>query len=187
MTALAENKGIAETEGEEKQPPSPFTIGYERRNSEIIVYGCVFVVLMFAVIGFVTGTYLLLFAALGPAAIAYWHFPMLERHRPQLGANEEGLFVDRIGFLDWAAIRMIDLSKTTVRGNSLIRLNILLNRPLENAVTSGQHTPLWKKFTMRNWKRSKREHGRELIAINLHTLVGDPDEVLSRIRSFKFV
>lgn len=186
MKAKVEEKA-ENAEGSEKPAPSPFTIGYERRNSEVIVYGCAFVVLMFTVIGVVTGTYLLLFAALGPAAIAYWHFPMLERHRPQLGANEDGLFVDRIGFIDWSAIRMIDVNRTKVRSNTLVKLNILLTRPLENAVTQGQHTPFWKKFTARNWKRSKREHGRELIAINLHTLVGNPDEVLSRIRSFKFV
>jgi len=186
MKAKVEEKAT-DTEGSEKPAPSPFTIGYERRNSEVIVYGCAFVVVMFTVIGIVTGTYLLFFAALGPAAIAYWHFPILERNRPQLGANEEGLFVDRIGFIDWGAIRMIDVNRTKVRSNTLVKLNILLTRPLENAVTHGQHTPLWKRFTLRNWKRSKREHGRELIAINLHTLVGDPDEVLSRIRSFKFV
>jgi hypothetical protein len=186
MTAMAQDKGT-ETEGAEKQPPSPFTLGYERQNSEAIVYGCVLLVILFVVIGAITGMYLLVFAALGPAAIAYWHFPMLEHHRPQLGANEDGLFVDRIGFIDWGAIRMIDLSRTTVRSIELVKLNILLTRSLDDAVTKAQNTPFWKKFTMRNWKRSKREHGRELIAINLHTLVGDPDEVLSRIRSFKFV
>lgn len=186
MNALAEDKKL-ETEGAEKQPPAPFTVGYERRNSEAIVYGCFLLVIMFVVIGAVSGHYLMFFAALGPAAIGYWHYPILERNRPQLGASEDGLFVERIGFIDWAAIRMIDLSRTSVRNIDLIKLNVLLTRPLEDAVTKGQTTPVWKKFMMRNWKRSRREHGRELIAINLHTLVGDPEEVLSRIRAFKFV
>ncbi|WP_395174323.1 hypothetical protein [Roseibium alexandrii] len=177
----------AESKGSEKPAPAPFTIGYDRRNSEAIVYGCMLLAGLFAVVSVVSGMYLLLFAALGPAVIAYWHFPMLEKKRPQLGANEDGLFVDRIGFIDWGAIRMIDLTRTSVRSIELIKLNVLLTRPLEDAVTQGQYTPLWKRFTMRNWKRSKREHGRELISVNLHTLVGDPDEVLTRIRTFKFV
>ncbi|MCV0428936.1 MAG: hypothetical protein K5905_26070, partial [Roseibium sp.] len=130
---------------------------------------------------------LLALAAIAPLAMAYWHYPMVERGKPQLGANEEGLYVERIGFIDWAAIRMTDVKRTTVRNMELVSLDVLLTRPLENAVSQAQSFSIWKKFMMRNWKRTPREHGRELIAINLHTLAADPDEILNRIRAFKFV
>ena len=138
-------------------------------------------------IGAVGGLPLLALASLAPFGIAYWHYPMIEKGKPQLGANEEGLYVERIGFIDWAAIRMTDVKRTSVRNIELVRLDVLLTRSLDDAVTKAQTFPVWKKFMMRNWKRTPREHGRELLAINLHTLAADPEEILSRIRAFKFV
>lgn len=170
-----------------KPEPVPFTVGFNRGQSEGIVYGSLLLGILFAVIGIVGGLPLLAVAAIAPLGIAYWHYPMIEKGRPQLGANEDGLYVERIGFIDWAAIRMTDVKRTSVRNIELVRLDVLLTRPLDNAVTKSQTFPVWKKFMMRNWKRTPREHGRELIAINLHTLAADPEEILSRIRAFKFV
>lgn len=174
---------------EEPQKPEavPFTVGFNRGQSEGLVYGSLLLGIMFAGIGVVGDLPLLAVAGLAPLGIAYWHFPMIEKGRPQLGANEDGLYVERIGFIDWAAIRMTDVKRTSVRNMELVRLDVLLTRPLDNAVTKAQSFPVWKKFMMRNWKRTPREHGRELIAINLHTLAADPEEILSRIRAFKFV
>jgi hypothetical protein len=181
-------KTEAETPEETAKPvPTPFTVGFNRGQSEGIVYGCALLGVLFAVIGLVGDLPLLALAGAAPLAMAYWHYPMIEKGKPQLGANEEGLYVERIGFIDWAAIRMTDVKRTSARNMELVRLDVLLTRPLENAVTKAQSFPLWKKFMMRNWKRTPREHGRELIAINLHTLAADPDEILSRIRAFKFV
>lgn len=171
----------------QKPDPVPFTVGFNRGQSEGLVYGSLLLGILFFVIGIVGNLPLLAVAGVAPLAIAYWHFPMIEKGRPQLGANEEGLYVERIGFIDWTAIRMTDVKRTSVRNMELVRLNVLLTRPLENAVTKAQTFPVWKKLMMRNWKRTPREHGRELIAINLHTLAADPDEILSRIRAFKFV
>ena len=184
---MAVKKDTDKNEDVEKPAPVPFTVGFNRSQSEGIVYGSVLLGIAFAVIGGIGGIPLLALASLAPFGIAYWHFPMIEKGKPQLGANEEGLYVERIGFIDWAAIRMTDVKRTSVRNIELVRLDVLLTRPLENAVTKAQACPLWKKFMMRNWKRTPREHGRELIAINLHTLAADPDEILSRIRAFKFV
>lgn len=170
-----------------KPVPMPFTVGFNHGQSAGIVYGSALLGVLFAVIGLVAGLPLLALAGLAPLAMAYWHYPMIEKGKPQLGANEEGLYVERIGFIDWAAIRMTDVKRTSARNMELVRLDVLLTRPLENAVSKAQSFPLWKKFMMRNWKRTPREHGRELIAINLHTLAADPDEILSRIRAFKFV
>jgi hypothetical protein len=178
----------AQTSGESTRPaPVPFTVGFNRSQSEGLVYGSLLLGLLFAAIGIAGGMPLLTVAALAPLAIAYWHYPMIERGKPQLGANEEGLYVERIGFIDWAAIRMTDVKRTSVRNIELVRLDVLLTRPLDDALTRSQSFPIWKKFMMRNWKRTPREHGRELIAINLHTLAADPDEILERIRAFKLV
>lgn len=184
---MAAKKEAVKQEESVKPTPVPFTVGFNRSQSESIVYGSLILGILFAVIGIVGNLPLLALAALAPLAIAFWHYPMIEKGKPQLGANEDGLYVERIGFIDWAAIRMTDVKRTSVRNIELVRLDVLLTRSLDDAVTKAQTFPVWKKFMMRNWKRTPREHGRELIAINLHTLAADPEEILSRIRAFKFV
>ncbi|MEO9530015.1 hypothetical protein [Roseibium sp.] len=178
----------AQTNEEPSKPePVPFTVGFNRSQSEILVYGSLLLGVLFAAIGIVGGMPLLAIAGIAPIAIAYRHYPMIEKGKPQLGANEDGLYVERIGFIDWAAIRMTDVKRSTVRNVEIVRLDVLLTRSLDNAVIKAQSVPFWKKFMMRNWKRTPREHGRELLAINLHTLSADPEEILERIRAYKFV
>lgn len=184
---MATGNEAQKPEDSEHEAAVPFTVSFNRSQSEVIVYGCLALGILFAAIGVFTGVHLLTLAAIAPIAMAYWHYPMIEKGKPQLGANEEGLYVERIGFIDWSAIRMTDVKRKTVRNIEQVRLDVLLTRPLDNALTRAQPFPFWKKYMKRNWKRSRREHGRELIAIDLHTLAADPDEILSRIRAFKFV
>jgi hypothetical protein len=183
---MATKKEAIEQEDKAKPVPEPFAVGFNRSQSESIVYGSLVLGILFAVIGAVGSLPLLALAALAPLGIAYWHYPMIEKGIPQLGANEDGLYVERIGFIDWAAIGTADIKRTSVRSIELVRLDVLLTRSLEDAVEKAQTVPVWKKFMMRNWKRTRREHGQDLIAINLHTLAADPEEILSRIRAFMF-
>ncbi|TYC52778.1 hypothetical protein FMN50_16415 [Rhodobacterales bacterium] len=185
MAAIRE----AEAKEEDKQTePVPFTVSFNSTQSKGIVFGSLAIGIMFAAIGLIADIPLLILAAAAPLASAYWYYPMIETGRPQLGANEDGLYVERIGFIDWGAIRMTDVKRKKVRNVvEQIHLDVLLTRSMEAAVNKGQTTPLWKKYMMRNWKRTKREHGRELIAIDLRTLDADPDEILTRIRAFKAV
>lgn len=187
MVAQAVNSSETNIEDTDKPAPMPFTVGYERNNSEAIVFGCLIFGVLFLIVGVVGKVPLLAIAGIAPLATAYWHFPMIDKGRPQLGANEDGLYVERIGFIDWGAIRMAEINRSKARNIDQVKLNVLLTRPITDAVSKAQQTPLWKKFMMRNWKRSPREHGRELVAINLHTLAADPDEILNRIRAFKFI
>ncbi|GGB51584.1 hypothetical protein GCM10011316_24510 [Roseibium aquae] len=184
--AVAQKKGgVDPFDGDEAtRGPAPFAIGFERANGTGIVFGAAFLAVVLLAIGLASGQTLLAFAALAPLGIALWHYPMIEKGKPQLGANPDGLFVERIGFIDWGSIRMIDLSRTSVRNIELVKLNVLLNRSLDAAVAQKQKFPFWKTLMMRNWKVSQREHGRSLLSIDLHTLTHDPDEIVNRIRAY---
>ena len=100
---MAAKKEAVKQEENVKPTPVPFTVGFNRSQSESIVYGSLILGILFAVIGIVGNLPLLALAALAPLAIAFWHYPMIEKGKPQLGANEDGLYVERIGFIDWAA------------------------------------------------------------------------------------
>lgn len=182
---MAATKQASAKEEVTKPDPVPFTAGFNRSQSQAIVFGCIILGIMFAAIGIIGNIPLMILAAVAPFGSAYWYYPMIEKGKPQLGANEEGLYVERIGFIDWGAIRMTDLKRAKVRNVDQIRLDVLLTRSMEDAVTKEHSCPIWKKYMMRNWKRTKREHGRELISVDLHTLDADPDEVFERIRAFK--
>ncbi|MTH96309.1 hypothetical protein [Roseibium sp. RKSG952] len=172
-------------EDTDKRAPVPFAIGFERANGEALVYGSMVLGVIFLGVSFAAGIPLLAIAALVPLGIAFWHYPMVEKQQPQLGANEDGLFVERIGFIGWGSIRSLDIKRTNVRSITVTTLNILLNRGLDASVTKRQKFPLWKRIMIRNWKLHHREHGRDMISVRLHTLTTQPDEVLDKIMAFE--
>ncbi|MTI42693.1 hypothetical protein JM93_02903 [Roseibium hamelinense] len=170
---------------EEAKGPVPFAIGFEKSNGEAMVYGSLVLGVIFLGASFAAGIPLLALAAIVPLGISFWHYPMIEKKQPQLGANNEGLFVERIGFIDWGAIRSLDLKTTSVRNIELTSLNILLNRSLEASIAKKQGFPFWKRIMMKNWKRHQREHGRDMISIQLHTLTKKPEDILDSITAFE--
>lgn len=168
----------------ETKGPEPFAIGFDKSSGESLVYGSLILGVIFLAVSFAAGMPLMSLAAVVPLCIAFWHYPMIEKKQPQLGANTDGLFVERIGFIDWAAIRSIDLKRSSVRSIELVTLNVLLTRPLNAAIAKKQTYPVWKRLMMRNWTTTTREHGRDLLAIQLHTLTRDPDQILDRIKAY---
>lgn len=164
--------------------PASFAVGFDRKQGESFVYGCVVFTILVAVVGVAAQVPYLALGSLVPLAIAYWHYPMIEKGLPQLAADRSGLFVERLGLIDWAAIQGFDLRKTSVRNIILVKLDIGLNRPVDQAVIRPHQVPFWKKVMMRNWKIN---HGgdKNCVTVELHPLVGSPEEILSRLQTFK--
>ena len=76
---MAAKKEAVKQEENVKPTPVPFTVGFNRSQSESIVYGSLILGILFAVIGIVGNLPLLALAALAPLAIAFWHYPMIEK------------------------------------------------------------------------------------------------------------
>lgn len=165
--------------------PQPFAIGFEKSGGESLVYGSAVVGAILVLVGSVAGMPYLAAGAIIPLGIAFWHFPMVDRSQPQLGANRDGLFVERIGFIDWAAIRDLALSETAVRSIRLVSLEIHLTRPLPEAVSKPQAFPLWKQVMMRNWSVYRQADGTDVLKVRLHPLTNDPEQILTRVRQFR--
>lgn len=162
----------------------PFAVGFRKSDGEALVYGTVFLGVIFLVVGIVAGMPLLSAGALVPLAISFWHYPMIDRSVPQLGANKDGLFVERLGFLDWGAVKSLDLTRTSVRSIQLVHLNIHLTRPVAEAKAKPQAFPVWKQVMMRNWRIETDKTGAETLRVQLNTLNADPDDILARIKDF---
>lgn len=170
---------------EEPEKPAPFALGFDKSSGDALVYGAILLGVILAAVGLFSGQYLIMAGALFPLAIAFWHYPMIDRGVPQIGANNDGLFVERLGFVDWGAISGIELVRTSVRTIRLARLKVSLTRPLEDAIVKPERFPIWKRFMMRNWSSRRREDGTDVLTIELHPLTNDPDTVLARLIAFR--
>jgi hypothetical protein len=165
--------------------PQPFAIGFEKSGGEALVYGSAVVGAILVLVGSVAAMPYLAAGAMIPLGLAFWHYPMVDRSQPQLGANRDGLFVERIGFIDWAAVQDIALSETAVRTIRLVTLDVTLTRPLPEAVSKPQSFPLWKQIMMRNWSVHRQPGGTDVLKVQLHSLTNDPEQILDRLRQFR--
>lgn len=186
FTRLSMTSGAPDPFAEdEPQGPVPFAIGFRKSSGEAIVFGGALLGAGLLLPALLTGHQLLALSALIPLLTAFWHYPMIDRSHPQLGANGDGLFVERLGFLDWGAVTSLELRRTAVRNIELVTLAIGLTRPVEEAVSKPQAVATWKRLMLRNWTREAKEDGNSLLLVRLDTLTGNPEDVLNRIRSYR--
>lgn len=162
----------------------PFAVGYSKGAGEALVYGAVVFAAICAAAAMLQGDARALWGIVPAIVCAYRYYPMVEARRPQLGANGDGLFVAGIGFIDWAAIRQVDLFETSVRNIRLSSLRISLNRTLEEAIARPQDRPVWRAFMTRSWS-VKRWPGGDGLEVELHPLAANPHDILSRIAAYK--
>ncbi|MDD7911201.1 MULTISPECIES: hypothetical protein [Pseudovibrio] len=163
--------------------PESFATGYSRGAGEGLVYGGGAVALgaiLFSVFGYPLAALL----AIGAAAVAIWFYPTVLKE-PQIGGRSDGLFVDGIGFIDWASITEMSLHTTAVRSILLTKLHIRLNTDLQKAVSKPQKLPFWRMVMMKNWVLKQDEDGMQTIIVNMHTLRMPAEQVLSRLRRFR--
>ncbi|NVK35492.1 MAG: hypothetical protein HWE23_13480 [Rhodobacteraceae bacterium] len=165
----------------------PFAVGFSRSSGEALVGGGIFFGLALIGLAALTDTPILNAASLIPIAVALWHYPMVERKDPQLGANAEGVFIERLGFLDWASIQKFSISKTAVRSIELATLEITLSSSLEDAISKPHAFKAWKRLMIKNWRAYEQEDGTTLLVVKLHTLRVDPEEILQRLRAYRNV
>ena len=134
--------------------------------------------------GIGSGNTMLTAAALLPLALAFRNYPLIDRSAPQLGANGQGLFVERLGFISWAEIADLNLQQTSVRNMLLDRLIVTLHRPLEDAAVRPHAVPLWKRFMMKNWRHGRSPDGQSCLIIDLHPLTERAESVIDRLSAF---
>lgn len=166
---------------DEETGPKPFAVGYRKGSGEGLVYGGL-VAAAIGAVAFATGSAAgFLGLSLIGLMTTFYFYPLVETGRPQLGANDDGLFIEGIGFIDWAEIADLELFRTSVRTIVMANLIVTLTRPLEDAVVKPERLATWRRVTSRCYKRQSPV----LIEIPLHPLRGDADEVFARLRAYR--
>lgn len=171
--------GDGDPVGRDGHAPQAFATGYERQAGEALVFGGVGVALIGVLAAVVRGDPGLLVISAAGLMSTWYFYPLVERGRPVLGGNDEGLFIDGIGFIAWDAVAGLKRLDRAVRSIRTVTLTIELNRPLAEAIVRPASAPIWRQFMTRIWKERANA-----VELQLHTLRMSPDQIIGRLSAF---
>ncbi len=139
--------------------------------------GCVSV-LVFLVVG----QPLALATALLFLCSAYYHFPLVEKKVPRIGASQYGIFVDGFGIIDWRAVKDIEIRTYAVRSIENKELIIELNRDVDAALISD-----WRKLPVHRllMKLPWRLRDDRVLSVLLEPFAVDKDKLLETLQQMR--
>jgi len=151
-----------------------YSVAYRRSDIAFPVIATGLLAVAFVVTAFVSRQAFWLIFAVGSAAATYHNFPLLERGRPTVGANQYGVFVQGLGLIRWRAIDRIDLVPVAARSMTLHRLHIKLKTPLASALVTDWRKRPWHRELMRlPWTAPEPN----IVSLELDPLDQPPEEV----------
>ncbi|SFK10853.1 hypothetical protein SAMN04488518_102180 [Pseudovibrio ascidiaceicola] len=168
---------------EEQSSAEPFTLGYRKGTGEPVVYGSLLLGAALLGTGIVSGSLIPALASLPVFLSVQWHYPFIDK-RPQIAANETGLYLERLGVLRWSAIADLSLYKTAVRTMEFNQLHIKLKGPIEDCLVKREPQSLPRLAMRKNWRLKKAKSNAPVLEVDLHLLACDPEILLQRTRQF---
>lgn len=168
---------------EEQSSAEPFTLGYRKGTGEPVVYGSLLLGAALLGTGIVSGSLIPALASLPVFLSVQWHYPFIDK-RPQIAANETGLYLERLGVLRWSAIADLSLYKTAVRTMEFNQLHIKLKGPIEDCLIKREPQSLPRLAMRKNWRLKKAKSNAPVLEVDLHLLACDPEILLQRTRQF---
>ncbi|PTW62181.1 hypothetical protein C8N35_101218 [Breoghania corrubedonensis] len=161
--------------------PRPFATGYRSGSGEGPVYGGLAGAVLTGFLAAYWGDPRLYVLTILALILSFYFFPLVELRRPQLGANDDGLFIAGIGFIAWAEIAHLELFNTAVRQILLSTLIVTLHRPLEEAVAKPEKAVWYRNLMTRAYRRKSKTR----IEVPLHPMKGRPEDILGRLRAYR--
>jgi len=111
-----------------------YTIGYDQEDIHFPVYAMTAFAVALIAAGIVKGVPILAIVGLLPAAVAFYHLPLIERDKPRIGSGEYGLFIEGLGLISWRAVDSIETLELIERGGTVHDLVINLKQPIPDAL-----------------------------------------------------
>jgi hypothetical protein len=150
-----------------------YSVTYGREEIEFPVYVVSILAAGLLAATLVWGNTLVMVLGVGAAGIAYYNYPLLE-HRPTMGANQYGIFIQGLGLLRWRAIEEIDLLEFAQRGAVTHELQLALNMRLSSAlVADWRRQPFWRSLMRLPWTMARAG----VVAVNLEPFNQEPEEI----------
>ncbi len=168
---------------EEQSSAEPFTLGYRKGTGEPVVYGSLLLGAALLGTGIVSGSLIPALASLPVFLSVHWHYPFVDK-RPQIAANETGLYLERLGVLRWSAIAELSLYKTAVRTMEFNQLHIKLKGPIDDCLVKREPQSMPRRAMRKNWRLKQVKSNAPVLEVDLHLLACDPEILLQRTRQF---
>ena len=128
-----------------------YVLPYAPRSGDFNFNAMALVAVLFLGLCIISGFAPLLAVATAAGSVAYYYYPLKER-TPRIGAGQYGVFVDGLGLISWRAIDSIEAVPFTSRLAQTYELQILLNRPIENALLADwRKLPIWRLLMKLPW------------------------------------
>ncbi len=151
-----------------------YSVAYGREETEFPVYLLAVLSAALLAAAWVSGSTLWLVLGVAAAGATYYNFPLLEKSRPTLGANEYGVFIQGFGLIRWRAIDRIDLVAIAERAETNHELQIALNMTLTSAlVVDWRKQPFYRSLMRLPWSMTHSN----VIRINIDPFDHPPDEI----------
>ena len=151
-----------------------YSVAYGREETEFPVYLLALLSAALLAAAWVSGSTLWLALGVAAAGATYYNFPLLEKGRPTLGANEYGIFIQGFGLIRWRAIDGIELVAIAERAEINHELQIALNMTLTSAlVVDWRKQPFYRSLMRIPWSMAHSN----VIRINIDPFDHPPDEI----------
>lgn len=162
--------------GPVERPARAFATGYRPHSGDMMVYGGGAMTLVGVLATVVNATPVFLIASLAGSLSALYFRPTLDTQRAQLGANAQGIYIARIGIIEWDRIADLRVEHHALRTMRLATLVVVPDGPLDEAVAKRETLPLAERFAARN---ARVKGG--AIRVPLHTLAMPVDVMEERL------
>ena len=168
---------------EEQSSAEPFALGYRKGTGEPVVYGSLLLGAAVLGTGIVSGSLIPALASLPVFLSVHWHYPFIDK-RPQMAANETGLYLERLGVLRWSSIADLSLYTTAVRTMEFSQLRIQLKGPVEECLVQREPQSLLRLAMRKNWRLKQARSNAPVLEVDLHLLACAPETLIQRTRQF---
>ena len=159
---------------EPTRDPSGYTVCYDREEAPFPAYAAGFLSAALLAGALLAGHWIFFVLGITAFAVAYYNFPLTEKGRARLGANQYGVFVEGLGLVRWSAIKGIDLVEIAMRAITFNELQISLNQPISKALLADwRRVPVWRLLMRLPWTMSHEN----MIRIRLDPMDREPGEI----------
>jgi hypothetical protein len=160
--------------GVDERDAGGYAVAYEREEGSFPGYVLAFLAAVLLAAAWVTGGAIWLALGVAAAGVAYYNYPLTEKGRPTMGANEYGIFIQGFGLIRWRAIGHIDLVMIAVRASTVHELQIGLKERLSNAlVADWRKQPFWRSLMRLPWTMGHSN----VVRVNLEPFDQPPEEI----------
>ncbi|MBV6657998.1 MAG: hypothetical protein KI785_09560 [Devosiaceae bacterium] len=171
---------MAGGEGTPTERPRSLGVNYLPGSGDMMAYGGLVLAALGVLAWLVRGQPIFLWMVPVGLGVSAYFYPLIEKGVVRLGADERGLYFERLGIVPWDAIASVRHEQQALRTLRLHRLHVALKGPVDQIIVDPQPGPSWKRLMSKAWKLNG-----DTLSIDLHPLAKDPSDLVDHLLAFR--